>query len=213
MTILKDLGFKQYGTFSQNWLWRHLYIVLTKAPEGTNLHGKSKIIKNLNTNFTGDKRETILFQGSFAFDNDDFANKLLTNVGIIERITGNSLVELKDTNHNQVLTDLGFTEISYNTWTKNIFLISLRPPRFENDRGKCIILKKPNIKKLINSDRPANVVYKGRYFFDDNVFTQILLEKIGFYHFDSGKKNKTYEFTRETVADTALYIDKEFLNF
>jgi len=213
MIILKNLGFKPFGKLKQNWYWRNLYTILTKAPNENNIHGKSKIIKNLNTNFTGDKRETLLFQGSFAFDNDVFANKLLINVGVIENITSNRLVETIVTNHNQVLTELGFTEIGLNTWTKNIFLISLRPPRFENDRGKYIILKKPNIKKLTINDAPANVVYKGRYFFDDNVFTQILLEKIGYYHFDNGKKNKTYVFSRETITDSSLYLDKEFLNF
>jgi hypothetical protein len=74
-------------------------------------------------------------------------------------------------------------------------------------------VSRPNIKKLTINDAPANVVYKGRYFFDDNVFTQILLEKIGYYHFDNGKKNKTYVFSRETITDSSLYLDKEFLNF
>jgi len=112
-----------------------------------------------------------------------------------------------------VLTDLGFKEIESDTWTKNIFLITLRPPRFENDRGKCLILKKPNIKKLIKGDRPAKVVYKGRYFFEDTFFTETLLEKINFYNFDSGQKNKSYEFTRERLAASGNYIEEEFLNF
>lgn len=211
--FLENLNFKPVGKSGRSWLWQDTYYVLVRPPDDTNRFGKTRIIKNADPIFTGDKRENILFQGSYCFDNEDFANRLLKNVGVLEKMTGTKILEHKDTNHRQVLTELGFTEIEFNTWVKNIFLVSLRPPRFENDRGKCLILKKPNVKKLLKSDRPANVVYKGRYFFEDNFFTEGLLERIGFYHFDSRKKNKTYEFTRETFLDSGRYIEEEFLNF
>lgn len=213
MTLLENLDFRPVGKSGRSLLWKDTFYVLNRPPDDKNKFGKTKIIKNSDISFSGDKRESILFQGSYSFDNDEFANKLLKNIGILEKINGTKILEQKDTNHIQVLTDLGFTEIIYNTWTKNIFLISLRPPRFDTDRGKCIILKKPNIKKLIKGDRPANVVYKGRYFFDDNFFTETLLEKIGFYHFDNGQKNKTYEFNREMLVDNEHYIEEEFLKF
>lgn len=38
-------------------------------------------------------------------------------------------------------------------------------------------MKKPNIRKLKETDRLSNVVYKGRYFFDDKDFTNKLFEK------------------------------------
>ena len=213
MTFLEKLNFKPVGTTGQSWLWQDTFYILTKPPNDKHVLGKTKITKILHSSFTGDKRENILFQGSYIFDNHIFTNRLLKNIGIIEKITGTKIIERNDTNHQQMLTDIGFTEIEHNTWTKNIFLVSLRPPRFDNDRGKCIILKKPNIKKLIKDDRHANVVYKGRYFFEDSAFTETLLNKIGFYQFDSGQRNKTYEFTREMLVDSENYIEEEFLKF
>ena len=213
MTILENLNFRP-AAFSDRYLsWKNIYNIYNRLPDDKNRLGRTVISKKSNISFTGDKRENILFQGSYAFDNDEFANNLLKNIGILEKINGTKLLEQKGINHRQVLIDFGFKEIAYCTWTKNIFLISLRPPRFETDRGKCIILKKPNIKKLTLLDGRAKVVYKGRYFFDDTYFTETLLEKIGVYHFDNGKKNKTYEFNRETLADNDKYIEDEFLKF
>lgn len=213
MTFLENLGFRSVGKSGYSWLWQDTFFISARQPDDKKRYGKTRIFKNTNNSFTGDKRENILFQGFYCFDNEDFANRLLKNIGVLEKINGVKLLEPKDTNHEQVLTDLGFTEIEPNTWTKNIFLISLKPPRFENDRGKCLILKKPNIKKLIKGDRPANVVFKGRYFFDDIFFTETILEKIGFHTFEQGYKNKTYEFTRETLLDSGQYIEEEFLKF
>jgi len=213
MTLLEKLDFRPIGKSGYSWLWHDTFYILIKPPNYKHKLGWTQIIKNLNTNFTVDKRESFLFQGSYCFDNDDFAYRLLKNIGILEKINGTKIIELKDTKHFQVLTDLGFIEIVPNTWTKNIFLVSLRPPRFDTDRGKCLILKKPNFKNLIKGDRPANVVYKGRYFFEDSFFTEILFDKIGFYLFDSEQQNKTYDFNRETMTDSENFIEDEFLQF
>jgi hypothetical protein len=77
MIILKNLGFKPFGKLKQNWYWRNLYTILTKAPNENNIHGKSKIIKNLNTNFTGDKRETLLFQANTTYQKCGLTSKHL----------------------------------------------------------------------------------------------------------------------------------------
>ncbi len=216
-TILENLGFKVIIKLGRKWpywwSWQNTFYIYTKPVSENSRFGRTKILKTSDLNFTGDKRENVLFQGSYVFDNEEFAGKLLKNIGIEEKIKGIILTEQKEVNHIEILTDLGFKEITHNTWTKNIFLISLRPPRFDTDRGKCIILKKPNNKKLMKNERPAGVVYKGRYFFDDPFFTEMLLEKIGFYLFESMEKNKTYQFNRETLADTQSYIEDEFLKF
>jgi len=217
MTYLESLNFKQDGESSQNWLWEDVFCILTKIPHDLYKCGKTKIIRKSNRSFTGDKRENVLYQGTYIFDNEDldFVCRLFKNIGVLERIKGTKILEKKDSNHRQVLSNLGFTEIGLNIWTKNIFLVSLKPPRFATDRGKCLILKKPNMKNLIKDNRPAMVVYKGRYFFDDIFFTETLLEKIGFYYFFDSKKqkNKTYEFNRETLANSERFIDEEFLKF
>jgi len=213
MKILENLGFKSVSKTERLWSWKDIFFIYIKKPSENNKHGKTKIYKDLGVYFTQDKRESILFSGYYCFDDEFSANTLLKNIGILEKINNTKILEEKTTNHEEVLKEHGFTEIEQNTWVKNIFLISLKPPRFENDRGKCIILKKPNIKKLKKADRPANIVYKGRYFFDDLLFVQILFEKIGFYLFDAGDKNKSYHFTRETLAENGNYIEEEFLKF
>lgn len=213
MTFLEELGFKPIGKSGRSWSWQETFYVLIRPPDDTHRLGKTKISKTSHIGFTDDRRENILFLGSYSFDNEDFANRLFKNVGILEKITETKILEHKEVNHKNVLTSLGFTEIEHNTWIKNIFLVSLKPPCFDADRGKCLILKKPNTKNLIRDSLPARIVYKGRYFFDDPFFTEILLEKIGFYYFASGEQNKTYEFQRETLKDSKTYIEEEFLKF
>ena len=213
MTYLENLGFIPVGETGHYWSWDNTFTIYTVAPSVIGGYGKTGIFKNTSISFTGDNRENILYRGNYILDNEVFLNELLKNVGVLEKINGTKIIEKKNTNHQQILKDLGFSEVEANTWTKNIYLISLKAPRFDTDRGKCIILKKPNVKKLMKVDRPARVVYKGRYFFDDIFFTEALFDKIDFYNFDNGQKNKTYEFNRETIAETGLYIEEEFLKF
>jgi len=213
MRLLENLGFIKFGKSGKNWSYDNTFAIYTIVPNDSHRLGRMKIIKKLDKVLYADKRENILYYGFYASDKNDFFYKLLKNVGIIEKIKGQKIIEHKKVNHIQALTDLGFSEIKPDTWTKNIFLVSLKPPRFEGDRGKCIILKKPNYNTLLKKDRPANVVYKGRYFFDDDDFTKILFHDIGFYIFDCGERNKNYEFTRDTLAINGHFIDEEFLKF
>lgn len=213
MEYLEKLGFLPFRKNGRGWEWKKTFRVLISFPTNSNLYGRSKIVKMQKISFTNDKRENILFQDTYVFDNEDFVNKLFVNVGIMEQLYNTKIIEKKSVDHSELLNSLGFKEIEKDRWIKNIFLIALKPPKFDSDRGKCLILKKPNIKKLVNDDRPAYVVYKGRYFFDDFSFTENLLKIIGLYSFISGNKNLDYQFQREVLEKSQQFIEDEFLKF
>ncbi len=163
-----------------------------------------------------DRNQKQLFSGSYIFDNEEFAAELLKNVGIIELIQGTKIRELKSHIHHLVLKELGFLEIERDVWIKGIYLISMQPPKWDNDRGKVVILKKRNIKKLKDGFYPSIVVYKGRYFFDDENFTRDLFDKIGFTYFNTNPKQKNfdYEFDRDIYEDGEFsYLDRFLFNF
>ncbi len=213
MKILETLGFLKSDKLGKKWSYDDTFFISSTLPNDRNQLGKTKITKKLHKGYSADKRENILYQGFYGFDKKDFCYKILKNVGIVEKIKGEKIIEHKKLDHIQTLIGLGFSEIEPNLWTKNIFLVSLKPPQFKEDRGKCIILKKPNHSKLIKNDKPANVVYKGRYFFDDEYFTETLFRNIGFYIFDCSQKNKNYEFNRDTLDVNGHFLDEEFLKF
>ena len=213
MKILENLGFFKSDQLGQKWSYNNTFFISSPFPNDRNQLGKTKITKRLHNGYSIDKRENILYQGFYGFDKKDFCYKILKNVGIIEKIKGQKIIEHKKLDHIQTLTGLGFLEVKPDLWTKNIFLVSLIPPRFEDDRGKCIILKKPNYSRLIKNDMPANVVYKGRYFFDDDDFTKTLFRNIGFYIFECSQKNKDYEFNIDTLEVNGRFLYEEFLKF
>lgn len=213
MKILDELGFLPIRKNGRGWEWKKSYRILITFPQESNPYGRTKIFKTQENIFTNDKRENMLFHGNYIFDNEAFVNRLFINTGIMEKIYQTKIIEQKDLNHEELLNGLGFKEIEKNKWIKNIFMIALKPPKFDTDRGKCLILKKPNIKKLVSFDRPAKVVYKGRYFFDDDEFTENLLNIIGFYSFNAGQKNIEYEFQREVIEESHQFVEDEFLKF
>ena len=209
--FLKNLGFNTFKKNEKTWTWKREYYITVKEPSETMLNGKTKISKNSEINFTGDKRENVLFQGQFIFNELDFAEKLLKSIGIYEKINQLIVPNVNDRiGHNWFFKENNFIETVQNKWIKNIFFVAIVHPKFETDRGKCIIMKKPNIRKLKETDRLANVVYKGRYFFDDKEFTNKLFEKIGFFSFVQTDKNKDYFFQGEYLEDYKA-VEDEFL--
>ena len=211
--FLKNLGFNTFKKNEMTWTWNREFYITVKEPSETMLNGRTKISKNSEINFTGDKRENVLFQGQFIFNEIDFTEKLLKSIGIYEKINQLIVPNLHDRiGHNWFFEKNSFIETSQNKWIKNIYFVAIVPPKFDTDRGKCIILKKPNVKKLKETDRLANVVYKGRYFFDDIEFTNKLFEKIGFFSFNQTDKNKDYFFQGEYLDDYKA-VEDEFLKF
>ena len=220
MELLKYLGFtlrkEKHDKLRNTWIWKDVFeienIIATKEKK----KNRTSIFKKNPINPYSKENENILYWGFYIFDDNEFSLKLFKNIGIIEFINKTKILEPKPLVHETILTELGFERIELNTWTKGIFLISILPPKWNDDRGKVIILKKPNVKKLKAVDRASKVVYKGRYFFDDDDFTKILFDKIGFTYFDTNpkKKNFEYKFIRDKInGNDDLYIDKEFLNF
>jgi hypothetical protein len=211
--FLKNLGFHTFKKNEKTWSWKREYYILVKEPSETMVNGKTKISKNAEINFTDDKRESILFQGQFIFNDLEFAEKLFKSIGIYEKI--NRVIvpnEPEKNSHNWFFKENNFIETVQNKWIKNIFLVAIVPPKFDTDRGKCIIMKKPNIKNLKERDRLAHVVYKGRYFFDDKEFTNKLFEKIGFFRFNQSDRNNDYFFQGEYL-DNYKAVEDEFLKF
>ena len=219
MKFLIDLNFrlvknKQNG--QNTWAWGDLFVIANTPSLLKKWKSQTIIYKRIPGYPDIDRNQKLLFRGSYIFDNQEFASELLKNVGIIELIQGTRIRELKSHIHHLTLKELGFIEIEQDVWTKGIYLIALQPPKWDNDRGKVVILKKRNIKKLKDGYQPSIVVYKGRYFFDDENFTKELLDKIGFTYFNENPKQKNidYQFERDKYDNYEFsYLDRDLLNF
>lgn len=211
--FLEDLNFIPIGKTGRLWAWNYIYTIYQRESDENYTFAKTSISKFSDEYSTGDKREKTVYHGNSIFDDLEFASTLFKNIGFYDCFFDRKITdESKVLNHRELLLNYGFTEISENLWTRTIFLISIQPPKFETDEGKCLILRKPNNRKLMRIDPKAKVSYKGRYFFDDETFTLELFKRIGCKPYAS-KRNPNYEFLREKIEGIESYIDEEFMKY
>ena len=114
MKILENLGFFKSDQLGQKWSYNNTFFISSTFPNDRNQLGKTKITKRLHNGYSVDKRENILYQGFYGFDKKDFCYKILKNVGIIEKIKGQKIIEHKKLDHIQTLIELGFLEVKPN---------------------------------------------------------------------------------------------------
>jgi len=211
--ILSDLGFINNYGIQWKWHWNKYFFVSNGKDNTKPDNRKTTISRVVDLITTKDYRECILYHGKYIFDDKEFAEKLLLYVGVVEKIKNQIILDTTpEIGHRWFLEEKEFEEIEPNWWVNGMYSVTIVPPAYDNDRGKCIILRRSNIKRLKREFVPATVCYKGRYFFENVNFTYALFEHITFFIFFNGRRNKDYKFERELWYDNK-FLDVELLKF
>lgn len=215
MGLLKKLGFIKRNTRedSQFWTWDDYFCITFVRPCEKSPKGMTKIYYQKAVGDIGDKRGFQLFSGFYIFDNRKMAFELLKNLGIVEAITKKRDKKIKKHNHHFYFSEYGFKQVTPCVFRKHFFQISFIAPKWEDEKGKCVILKKPQTKRSLKGQTASKLVYKGQYFFHNDEFVKFLFDKIAFYKHEEAKMHMNYIFTREKTPDGNSFIDLELLNF
>lgn len=215
MGLLTKLGFvkRNIKEDKQVWTWDDYYCITFIRPCEKHPRGKTKIYYQKAIGDIGDKRPFQLFSGFYIFDNRNMAFELLKNIGIVETITKKRYKKVKKHNHHFYFSEYCFKEVAPNVFRKHFFQISFIAPKWEDEKGKCVILRKLQTKKSLKGLVDSQLVYKGQYFFHNDQFVKFLFDKIGFYKHEKEEKYMNYIFKREKTSDGKSFIDLELLNF